>query len=106
MRDGAHWRPAFLQIYLNTLLNPLFFRGRSASRWALACALAGALVARTAPAALTASLDRPGGPLREHDVFSLVLTLSNTGTSAVTNLAATLRLSEPDSVAVEASPLF
>jgi hypothetical protein len=55
---------------------------------------------------LTGSLERPGGSLREHDTFLLVLALVNTGTLPVANLAATLGFSAPGRVEILAMPVI
>lgn len=64
------------------------------------------LSAGAASAALTASVARPGPALREHDVFTLVLTLSNTGAFPVTNLAAELHGSVPGGIEVLSAPVI
>lgn len=83
---------------------PSIVSGRSVSRWAPALACALCLGSQGASAALTATLARPGAPLREHDAFTLVLTLSNTGGFPLTSVSAILRLAVPEAVAIETAP--
>jgi len=71
----------------------------------LAFLLAAPLVpAGIASAGLTATLERPGGSLREHDVFQLVLRLGNSGGLTVSNLALTLTSSSPERIAILTPP--
>ncbi len=79
---------------------------RSRSLFGPAAALLSLSLALPMPAraALTAILDRPGGALREHDPFSLVLTVGNTGAGAMGSLVLTLDRSDPDRIAILAGP--
>src|SRR6185295_15760601 len=93
-------------LYLRTLSTLTISSGRSLSRRVMPAVLVAMLAAADVSAALTASLARPGAPLREHDAFTLVLTLSNTGGFPVTNLSAVLGFSVPEGVAIESAPVI